>query len=1037
MTLTFPKPLQDILANSPLFAAIRAYADQAGHILTDNKLDFFPDYTDHGTEHINRVLAAEVELIPAAVWQRNPPAFTDKDAAVLIGATLLHDIAMHLRPAGFLELVSADSRFKPLPWFNKEQQGHKADRPWRDLWLDYEREAKRFSDRKLADIIGPHSVRDGWTFNGLPKDSGEWQHNHKLVLGEFIRRHHARLAHEIAHYGFPGLEPGAGVDQFAALAAPGHPLRDPADLIGLAARSHGMNLRVCQAYLNSRHPRSPRPLGCAVLYPMALLRVADYLQIDRQRTPPALLKLRDPQSPISLQEWQKHLAVLSIDPADDPRGLMVTVSRDVSHAVYLQLRELLAGLQAEMDHATAVLDEAYGTRKDLGLDELSLATRRVHSNLDEPSFRDELPYVPERTGYSTDPNLLTLLVEPLYGKEPGVGVRELMQNSVDAVRELHAWCEAHGKRVDDLDLPDQEADVLIDFIQREDGSWFLRCTDKGIGMTADTLQNYFLRAGASFRNSPEWTKEFVDDEGKPKVLRAGRFGIGAFAIFLLGPRFRLWTRHVTADEGQGYYLEAEGDSRRIVLDRKNCLKVGTILEVDISFESAKMLDLVKVKNKNISYRPPKDIDWYCQDWPTVIMQVTKETTTKVLAQSSVMPLHAKKLPPEWSIIHPPGFDAVYWTFDNHPKLVCNGIKIADPNQSIFKAPIYWPETIQMERPKIAILDGGANFPLTIQRYSFAGNRLPFVAELSRDVTLSFIAHALVCGPTSRMEAHSLEGQFKLHPLVSNNRMGRDAFHYSLLRWCSSCCAVIPVDSWLYSLLKTDTCLIFGSFSIELSQPQRDRPQAKQLFNTLLQAQKDSAILTWNGYCDMDFGYLDDYDDGLREFHRLESTFSGLIKNGFQFLRQHSIDIHLILSCLGGIPVQYMPQKFGKHRLKWHEITPSNAYRKYFESQTAILSKFLAADKIIQSIESVDFLHDILLGVIYIIGIRTHKDNPKPKTLLAKLWNECLGPNPIPFDPVARQALIERGRQHPELRRHIEAWEEMKRTGSKWVYGDGD
>ena len=48
-------------------------------------------------------------------------------------------------------------------------------------------------------------------------------------------------------------------------------------------------------------------------------------------------------------------------------------------------------------------------------------------------------------------------------------MRELMQNSVDAVRELHAWCEAHGKRVEDFDLPDQEADVQIDFIQREDG----------------------------------------------------------------------------------------------------------------------------------------------------------------------------------------------------------------------------------------------------------------------------------------------------------------------------------------------------------------------------------------------------------------------------------------------------------------------------------------------------------------------------------------------------------------------------------------
>ena len=38
-------------------------------------------------------------------------------------------------------------------------------------------------------------------------------------------------------------------------------------------------------------------MGTAVLYPMALLRVADYLQIDRQRAPAVLLQLRSPKVP--------------------------------------------------------------------------------------------------------------------------------------------------------------------------------------------------------------------------------------------------------------------------------------------------------------------------------------------------------------------------------------------------------------------------------------------------------------------------------------------------------------------------------------------------------------------------------------------------------------------------------------------------------------------------------------------------------------------------------------------------------------------
>src|SRR5687767_10401763 len=150
---------------------------------------------------------------------------------------------------------------------------------------------------------------------------------------------------------------------------------------------------------------------------------------------------------------------------------MVTVSNDLSLSLYLQLRDLLNDLQSEMDHSTAVLDEAYGTRTDLGMNRLSLTTRRVHSNLYSSAFRDSLPFVPEGTGFAADPNILTLLVEPLYGKSPGVGVRELIQNSVDAVQELHSWCGMRMLDVARLGLREQDCDVLVDFIRRDVGPW--------------------------------------------------------------------------------------------------------------------------------------------------------------------------------------------------------------------------------------------------------------------------------------------------------------------------------------------------------------------------------------------------------------------------------------------------------------------------------------------------------------------------------------------------------------------------------------
>ena len=1069
--ITFPQPLENLLNGSDLQPDIRRYANLVGKILADNKLPFFPYYTDHGIDHINQVLAAEVDLVPTAVWEKStkdarPRLLCDADAVVIIGATLLHDFAMHLREDGFLELVGEKSRFKPLPWFKDAQKAPKADLPWRELWLDYQSEAKRFSDKALGNIIGLDSVRQGWKFDKLPEDKGLWDRNHHLIIGEFIRRHHARLAHEIAVYGFPGLEAGDHEGQFSALGSSGHHLQRLADLIGLAARSHGLLLRVCQDYLDFQYPRQPKPMGCAVLYPMALLRVADYLQIDRKRTPPALLKLRNPQSPVSVQEWKKHLAVQFIGPARDPRGKTITVSPDINLTTYLQLRELLAGLQQEMDHSTALLDETYGLRGDLGLDQLKLGTRRVYSNLDDPNFRDSLPYVPERTGFSADPNLLTLLVEPLYGKEPGVGVRELMQNSVDAVRELHAWCEAHRKRVEDLDLPDQEADVQIDFIdEKGDGNWILRVTDKGIGMTADTIQNYFLRAGASFRQSPEWTKgpsknnlyssiavnfspmrligkscttyfltgtkEFVDDDGKPRVLRAGRFGIGAFAIFLLGPRFRMWTRHVGAASSEGYYVEALGDTHLIEISRKGGLSVGTIVEVEILKESAKILSLNKQGDDYLVDGGNHHTDWFCWNWPKVSRRIVRPENVTMLPQTHTAPLYQLETPPEWSAIHPLGFDKVFWTFGDYPKLTCNGLRVSYPPRqeyprTLHDSAYYWSIHTQLNLPKIAIIDREARLPLTIQRYSLSDDNLPFIAELYRDVTLSFIAHALVCSPTSRSVAHASIKYFKPHPLVMYDIDGDRAFCNSLLRWCSFPEYVIPTDPWLYSLLRTDSCLVFGAidFGRDLKSFGRDYFNPLQLLDF-------PAAICWNTR----------YGSDRSEMHRCAIKFLDLTKSGFQFLGQDRINIQILVShswkhnSSEKIKREFM--NICKQRLEWNTTKiPEKFKSEYIELRIGSTIEFSPSDCFIEGMELYRERYNFD-DILYVAEIKTPPTNPQPETLLAKTWNECLGPNPIPFDPVARRQLIEKGKQHPELKRHIEKWEEMKRNGSTWVVGDAE
>src|SRR4051812_26440335 len=59
----------------------------------------FPEYTDHGPDHISAVLAAAELLIPDAVWGEE--VLTPDDAVLLVLSSLLHDVAMHLTPEGF------------------------------------------------------------------------------------------------------------------------------------------------------------------------------------------------------------------------------------------------------------------------------------------------------------------------------------------------------------------------------------------------------------------------------------------------------------------------------------------------------------------------------------------------------------------------------------------------------------------------------------------------------------------------------------------------------------------------------------------------------------------------------------------------------------------------------------------------------------------------------------------------------------------------------------------------------------------------
>jgi len=284
---------------------------------------FFPEYTDHGPEHINGVLGTAEALCAPAAWR----VFTPSDACALVLAVLLHDCAMHLTADGFVSLIREG--LQPVQGFE--------DKPWGLLWQDYVAEANRFSAKQLHALLGrPDPVPPP------SLDTLTWSDHQRILIGEFLRRHHHRLAHEIALGGVPGPEK----ERIRLTLCP-----SLADLAGLIARSHGLPIRDCLADLSNRfHLREYQ--GIHAVFLMALLRISDYLQIQASRAPKEIRLVQRIRSPLSQREWDAHASVRNITMTDDDPETISVQAAPPDIRCYLRLKELIEGAQRELNIAS-------------------------------------------------------------------------------------------------------------------------------------------------------------------------------------------------------------------------------------------------------------------------------------------------------------------------------------------------------------------------------------------------------------------------------------------------------------------------------------------------------------------------------------------------------------------------------------------------------------------------------------------------------------------------------------------------------------
>jgi len=722
--MNIPPKFKSILeSNQALHSVVLNTITKFQPIFDDNKLFFFEEYTDHGVKHIENVLEASEFIISDDSFK----SMSAKDVAILILSIILHDIGMHIEFSTFKLLINGK--------YDKYRISTLDSSTWKELWTDYLTEAKRFSSKHKINIFG----RDDVPFvepNLTNKDNLNGYD--KKLIGEFFRRHHARFAQEVA---FGGI---CGNDEVEINPFDTEELLDiHRQMIGILARSHGTNIRDTFDYLKEIGSEAwINPDEVNIVFLMVVIRVADYIQIDKSRTSPYSLKIKSFSSPISIKEHKSHLSIQSINFNLSDREKIFVLCNPTNSEMLVKLKNLFVDIQKEFDIVWAVLGEVYGF---IPTNKPRIKYRRISSNLDDKSYLKKLNFVPTQNSFVVNNDLSKLLVGPLYGNDPIYGVRELIQNAVDACIERN-YIERQSGNEDYI--PRIVVSVnLIDENQSE-----FRITDNGKGMSLNEIQHYFLNVGTSFRSSLEWKKDFVSDDGHSVVNRNGKFGIGVLAAFLIGDNISVDTNHF--NENVSYKFEAQISSEFIEIYKTNNSAFGTTISLLINNSiRTRLLDRADKYSEEMLFT-----DWFVYDFPEIVYLVDGiiQDRDKWINRSEFHSFSTREFERiEWNYTT---FKNLYYkSWDLKNFVICNGIIITknlESDKSMFEynhtypkrksrsTYEHYPMQVIFYKPSLMIDDKEGLFPLKLDRNDIDCIELPFEEELLIEVSKKLIADIL-------------------------------------------------------------------------------------------------------------------------------------------------------------------------------------------------------------------------------------------------------------------------------------------------------
>ncbi len=681
-------------------AIISRFIKNVGGILAQ-KPYFFPEYTEHNFVHVNNVLDITDKIIPnETMGKLSSPA-----VGILIMAVISHDIGMFLMPDGLKSLL--------------------ADSTWRKRWNDYGFQLRHFSD---ADIRAYFGEKQGSDRLEIPQDFDRLTKWEILICGEFLRRYHPLLAQDILEKGFYGYETQ---DLLAGINI--HSKERYCKLIGLIARSHGMSMDKVDSILYQLDSRRPEmALQVPVYYLMSLLRLADYVDAGADRAPHAVLNMQHFDSKLSYEEFQWNSVVCLQDDwgrYGDEIEYIEIETKGITSKTFLKIENWMKSIQNELDICWRYLSLKYRNQYQLTI-------RSFDSNLLQEKSRQEVAahVVIEPAVLCANPNITELMIAPLYGSNPTYGVRELLQNAVDACLERKVLEQKRGST-------NYEGNITIE-LNSDSISPYFCITDNGIGMTQEVILHYYLTAGASYRENPNWKEQF----GEEHIFRAGRFGVGVLAAFLLGSKIQIETLPIGEDKAYCFDMEC-GNYEQINIVRKSpqCAELkanggGTYIRIEMKQTIADRMITQMQGLKGYGWTR-----WYWLSLPNIYYIINK---TKYQNQSTIADLEfGLQENGDWNQLNVKNpYVKLYWKYGHHsldmpsqrvydnPYVFCNGMLITK------NSPIPSNRTdLCIKSPSISVMDSQNAVDLNLKRDKLLSLPEHFSEELYLECCMQAIA----------------------------------------------------------------------------------------------------------------------------------------------------------------------------------------------------------------------------------------------------------------------------------------------------------